>query len=111
MTFSPKFEGANPNIPGCSVVELGDATGGIIPYKNPQALISYYLGIFSVLPLIGFPLGVAAIILGACGLRSRSRNPMIKGSIHAGIGIACGLLFSLLWGGVIALIVIALMRS
>jgi len=31
----------------------GDATGGIIPYKNPKALIAYYLGIFSGLPLCG----------------------------------------------------------
>ncbi|MFP6587845.1 MAG: hypothetical protein VB814_09375 [Pirellulaceae bacterium] len=26
----------------------GDATGGLIPYKNKHALIAYYLGIFSV---------------------------------------------------------------
>ena len=75
----------------------GDATGGIIPYKNPKALIAYYLGILSGLPLIGLPLGIAAFILGFLGLRDRRRNPVIKGSIHAGIGIGCGCLFSLLW--------------
>ena len=45
----------------------GDSTGGLIPYKNPKALIAYYLGILSGLPLIGFPLGIAAFVLGIRG--------------------------------------------
>ena len=84
----------------------GDATGGIIPYKNPKALIAYYLGIFSGLPLIGLPLGIAAFVLGIMGLRDRNRNPVIKGSIHAGIGIGCGLLFTLVWGALILLMLV-----
>ena len=86
----------------------GDATGGIIPYKNPKALIAYYLGIFSGLPIIGLPLGIAAFVLGIMGLRDRKRNPAIKGSIHAGIGIGCGLLFTLVWGGLILLMIVGL---
>jgi len=70
----------------------GDATGGVIPYKNPPALIAYYLGIFSLIPLLGFFLGIASIILGIVGLRKRSRNPVIKGSVHAWIGIIMGIL-------------------
>lgn len=84
--------------PSAPVTTEGDATGGVIPYKNPQALIAYYLGILSGLPLIGFPLGIAAFILGIRGLRARKENPIIKGSIHAGIGIGCGSIFTLLWG-------------
>ncbi|MBM4004700.1 MAG: hypothetical protein FJ295_15685 [Planctomycetes bacterium] len=79
-------------------VSEGDATGGLIPYKNPQALIAYYLGLLSGLPLIGFPLGVAAFILGILGLRARRRNPLVKGSVHAWIGIGCGGLFAIFWG-------------
>ena len=75
----------------------GDATGGIIPYKNPKALIAYYLGILSGLPLIGLPMGIAAFVLGIMGLRDRKRKPAIKGSIHAGIGIGCGGFFALVW--------------
>jgi len=87
----------------------GDATGGIIPYKNPKALIAYYLGILSGLPLIGLPLGIAAFVLGIMGLQDRKRNPAIKGSIHAGIGIGCGLIFTIVWGGIIILgIVVAI---
>lgn len=86
----------------------GDSTGGIIPYKNPKALIAYYLGILSGLPLIGLPLGIAAFVLGIMGLKDRKRNPAIKGSIHAGIGIGCGLIFTLLWGAVIVLLIVGL---
>jgi hypothetical protein len=86
----------------------GDATGGVIPYKNPKALIAYYLGILSGLPLIGFPLGIAAFVLGIMGLRDRKRNPAIKGSIHAGIGIGCGAIFTLLWGAVIVLVIVGI---
>src|ERR1700691_993745 len=36
----------------------------IIPYRNAPALIAYYLGIFSLIPCVGFVLGIAALILG-----------------------------------------------
>ena len=89
----------------------GDATGGIIPYKNPKALIAYYLGIFSGFPVIGFFLAIPALVLGIMGLRDRNRNPVIKGSIHAGIGIGCGAFFMLLWGAVIVLIIIGMFSN
>lgn len=68
----------------------GDATGGVIPYKNPPALIAYYLGILSLLPVLGIPIGLAALILGIQGLRKRNREPHVKGSVHALIGIVVG---------------------
>jgi hypothetical protein len=89
----------------------GDATGGIIPYKNPKALIAYYLGIFSGFPVIGFFLAIPALVLGIMGLRDRNRNPAIKGSIHAGIGIGCGGFFMLLWGAVIVFIIIGIITD
>ncbi|GAA5506957.1 hypothetical protein [Novipirellula caenicola] len=92
-------------------VDEGDATGGVIPYKNPKALIAYYLGILSGLPLIGFPIGIAAFVLGVQGLRARKRNPAIKGSVHAGIGIGCGAIFTVFWGLVIVLIGFALVAG
>jgi hypothetical protein len=89
----------------------GDSTGGLIPYKNPKALIAYYLGILSGLPLIGFPIGIAAFVLGIMGLSDRKKNPAIKGSVHAGIGIGCGLIFTLLWGGVILIGIVAMISA
>jgi hypothetical protein len=92
-------------------VAQGDATGGVIPYKNPRALISYYLGILSGLPLIGFPLGIIAVVLGVMGLMDRSRNPAIRGSVHAGVGIGCGTIFTILWGIMIVGIIMAIVSE
>lgn len=79
--------GAHPFAPP----ETGDGTGGLIPYKNPKALTAYYLGILSLLCCFaGLPLGIVPLVLGIQGLRDRSRNPVIKGSVHAWIGIVCG---------------------
>ena len=69
----------------------GDATGGVIPYKNPYALTAYYLGLFSLLCCVTpLPLGLVPLVLGVIGLQKRARNPVIKGSVHAWIGIICG---------------------
>ncbi len=80
----------------------GDATGGVIPYKNPAALIAYYLGIFGMCPVIGIFASIPAFILGIVGLRRRAQNPAIKGSVHAWIGIilggVCTLLNMACWG-------------
>ena len=70
----------------------GDATGGIIPYKNPPALVAYYLGVFSVIPVIGFIFAVAAVWLGIVGLRRRKLQPVIRGTVHAWFGIIAGLI-------------------
>ena len=83
----------------------GDATGGVIPYKNPHALIAYYLGIISLLPVIGIPFGVASVILGIMGLNRRRKNPVIKGAVHAWIGIVLGTLSILCGGGILAAII------
>lgn len=95
-----------PNCEASRADTEGDATGGLVPYKNPPALIAYYLGLFSLAPFIGFFLGVAALILGIIGLQKRRENPAIKGSAHAWIGIGCGSVMALVWGvvfvGVIA---------
>ena len=57
----------------------------VIPYKNKQALIAYYLGVFCIV----------------CA------NPEVKGTAHAWIGILSGTVFLLLSIGLIALILVA----
>ena len=89
----------------------GDSTGGVIPYKNPPALIAYYLGLFSLLPGIGLLLAIPALILGIMGLKKRAENPEVKGSVHAWIGIVMGGLMTLIWGGAIAAFVFAAAAS
>jgi hypothetical protein len=78
------------NTPPPPLPQTGDATGGVIPYKNPHALTSYYLGVFSIIPLIGLVLGCIAVPLGISGLRKRKQNPLIRGTAHAWIGISLG---------------------
>ncbi|MEX0793905.1 MAG: hypothetical protein WD045_12275 [Pirellulaceae bacterium] len=68
----------------------GDATGGLIPYKNPYALTAYYLSIFGLFPCLGIVLSIPAVVLGVMGLNARKANPAIKGSVHAWIGICLG---------------------
>jgi len=87
--------------------EGGDATGGIIPYKNPPALVAYYLGLFSILPFLGLPLGIASLVLGLKGLKKRRENPAVSGAVHSWIGIGCGGLSILIWGGGLVLFLIA----
>ena len=87
----------------------GDATGGVIPYKNPCALTAYYLGIFSCLfCLFGIPLGIVAVVLGIIGLRKRAANPAVKGSVHAWIGIVLGAISTPAAIFVIVMMIIAL---
>jgi hypothetical protein len=62
----------------------------VIPYKNPKALFAYYLGIFSLIPCIGIPLGIAAFILGILGLKAANTHPNAHGKVHAWIGIILG---------------------
>lgn len=88
----------------------GDATGGVIPYKNPPALIAYYCSMLALLPFLGFPFAVAAVILGPIGLKRYARNPAIKGKVHARIGIALGwvsLLFQITLGAVMITVAVS----
>ncbi|MEZ6095616.1 MAG: hypothetical protein R3C03_15545 [Pirellulaceae bacterium] len=109
--YSSPLQQDQPQYPNASTSSEGDATGGLIPYKNPKALIAYYLGIASGLPLIGLPLGMTAFVLGILGLKDRKKNPVIKGSAHAWVGIGCGGLFTLLWGALIVSMLIGLLAA
>ncbi len=68
--------------------EEDEAISTIIPYKNPRALASYYLSFFTLIPVLGILLGIAAIVLGILGLRYTSAHPEAKGTAHAVIGIS-----------------------
>ena len=76
--------------PRVLVAGTGDATGGIIPYKNPHALIAYYSGVFSLIPCLGIILGPIAVGFGVSGLRARRRNPAVRGHVHAWAAIVLG---------------------
>jgi hypothetical protein len=75
----------------------GDATGGVIPYKNPPALIAYYCGLFSMLACIPIflPLPIVALYCGIKGLQKAKAEPHVRGQVHAWIGIIGGSIFTL----------------
>ncbi len=83
----------------------GGGLNAIIPYKNVRALTAYYLGVFSAIPILGLPLGLAAFTLGILALRFRRKNPAAGGAVHAWIGILAGGFFSLVY---LALIIMGL---
>jgi hypothetical protein len=73
----------------------GDATGGLIPYKNKCALIGYYLGVFSIfIPVVG---GIASVVLGIMGLIAKKKNPAVRGTAHAIIAIVLGIVTTGFW--------------
>jgi hypothetical protein len=70
--------------------------GAMIPDKNPSALTAYYLGIFSIIPCLAIPMGIAAVALGLRGLKLFKERPEVRGRTHAWVGIIAGGLFALL---------------
>jgi|SRR5580765_1302871 len=86
--------------------EEGDATGGLIPYKNAKALASYYCGVFSLIPCLGGILGPIAIILGFMGYGYANKHPRASGKAHAIVGIVLGSLVTLGHLAVVLLIIV-----
>ena len=78
----------------------GDGTGGVIPFKNPNALASYHIGLFSLIPILSYVIGPTAIVLGIKGLKYAKQYPIVKGQVHAWVGIICGVLWTLIDYGI-----------
>ena len=77
------------------VVVEEDGLGGLIPYKNTPALVGYYLGVFSLIPCLGLPLGIVAFVCGLFGLKRAREHPESKGKVHAWVAIGLGLFCTL----------------
>jgi hypothetical protein len=73
-------------------VQNNDALQTLIPYKNMPALLSYYFGVFGLIPGIGFPLTIVALVLGVIGLNRNKLHPESKGKGHAITGIVLGII-------------------
>jgi len=94
---------APPTIGGAIITPpAGDEVSStIIPYRNKPALIGYYLGIFGclfaiIIPVLGFIMPIAAIILGKKGLRAVKADRRVHGTAHAYIAIIGGIIGTLL---------------
>lgn len=64
----------------------------VIPYRNAQALLAYYCGVFALIPCLGIPLAIAAMVLGFLGRSYALDHPGSHGTAHAWAGIVLGAL-------------------
>ena len=78
----------------------------MIPTQNKPALIGYYCGVFGLIPFIGFPLAVTAIILGIIGLSLYKRQPTPGAQGHAITAIVLGGLHIMIGLGLIIFLTI-----
>jgi hypothetical protein len=68
-----------------------------IPTKNKSALLAYYFGIFGIIPIIGLPFAIAAIVLGYKGMALYKSNPTPGAKGHAMTGLVLGWVSIALW--------------
>jgi Domain of unknown function (DUF4190)/GYF domain 2 len=91
--------------PSAPAPPVDNPIAALVPYRNAPALIAYYLGVFSLIPCLGYPLAIGAVVLGIIGLKRARQHPESKGKVHAWIGIILGglvmIIFPLLWFGLI----------
>lgn len=105
MSCGASLVGAQPPPPpvpaapmiGPPVASSGGAFEAVIPVRNGSALAAYYLGLFSLVPFIGVPMGVVAVVLGIKGLQFGKANPGVHGTVHAWVGIICGGFWALVY--------------
>lgn len=70
--------------------QSGPVGGKMIPTRNGGALLAYYCGLFSCLPILGLILAIIALVAGARGLRAYKADPTVYGKVHAIVGLVCG---------------------
>jgi len=102
---------APPMMQPASAQPAEEFLGALIPYRNGSALTGYYLGVFSVIPVLGLLLGPAALVLGIRGFKVYKREPHRQGAAHAVIAIVAGSFTSLGNWGLVVLILIEIIRS
>ena len=94
--FASEFGSSTPAPPPLAVPSKGegDATGGLIPYKNKHALIGYYMSvgglIMMCIPVLGLIYTISVVVMGVKGLKNAKANPQVKGQVHSWIAIIGG---------------------
>jgi len=63
----------------------------LIPTQNKPALIGYYFGVFGLIPVLGVPFAITAIILGAKGLKKANLAPTPGAKGHAITALVLGI--------------------
>lgn len=77
-----------------------DLYEAVIPTKNKQALMGYYVSVFSLIPMFGLGLGPIAIWRGVRGWNAIKSHPELPGKAHAIVAITLGSITTIVnWGG------------
>jgi hypothetical protein len=74
---------------------VAGSTPPIVPGQNGPAQVAFYLGLCSIVPCLGLPLGAAAVYYALQGFRLQQENPIVGGGTQAWIGAIAGSLFGL----------------
>jgi uncharacterized protein YqgC (DUF456 family) len=91
------YDAPMPESPARPRKQGGDGFATVVPYRNGAALAAYYMGVFGLIPGVGFVLGPLALIFGIVGLVKARKNPKAHGTGHAIVGILLGLIDPVLW--------------
>ena len=79
----------------------------LVPIGRPvSAIASGYCALFGILPVVGLPFSIAAVITGFVALSTLKKNPELSGAGRAWFGIICGSITTLIsLFGVVGLVV------
>jgi len=118
QTGSTQAVGSVPEMAALAPGPANDPMSTVIPYRNGAALLSYYMGVFSLIALfpffglVGIAMAAVAVVAGVIGLKRAKADRRAKGRVHCWIGLVCGVLFGLLGLGInVFLIVLILMDA
>ena len=79
----------------------------LVPVGRPvSAIAAGYLALFGILPLVGLPFSIGALVCGIVALKAIKADPELSGSGRAWFGIIAGGLMTLLGLGVLLILVI-----
>lgn len=95
-TRSQRYNDGRPNRSD----ETPDVFETLVPTRNQQALMGYYVSVFSLIPMFGLGLGPIAIWRGVRGWNAIKSQPDLPGKAHAIVAITLGSITTILnWGG------------
>lgn len=79
----------------------------LMPVGRPvSAIAAGYLALFGILPLIGLPFSIAAVVCGITALKAIQRDPQLSGAGRAWFGIIVGGLMTLFGVGVLLMLAV-----
>jgi hypothetical protein len=91
-----RYYGGQPNRSDAS----SDVFETLVPTRNQQALMGYYIAVFSLIPLFALGLGPIAIWRGVRGWNAIKAQPELPGKAHAIVAITLGSITTIVnWGG------------